>query len=89
MLEVNFGHRIKLLRRRLKWSQLHLELEANFCPGTISRLENNKINPSKETLFRIGAAMNLGSEDAMYLFGIDQLCEANKPQLQFEFKSSD
>ncbi len=85
MLEINFGQRIRDLRCKSKWSQLQLELEADFCPGTISRLENNKINPSKETLFRIGAALQLEVKDAIYLFGLDRLGIKVESQLPFEF----
>lgn len=62
---------LKILRQKHKISQMQLELQANLCLGTISRIENEKINPTKETLIRIAKALDLNADEILMLFGVD------------------
>ena len=39
--------------------------------GTISRIENGKVNPTKETLLTIAEELKLDSIETAYLLGID------------------
>ena len=66
-----FGQQVKNLRKKHGFSQLNLELKLGASTGTISRIENGKINPSKETLFRIAKVFNLTFGEVIILFGID------------------
>jgi DNA-binding XRE family transcriptional regulator len=64
------GELAREFRIRLNLSQLDLECIIDSPAGTISRLENNKINPQKETLHKLASALELSREETMELFGI-------------------
>lgn len=78
----NFGRRLKRLRLLNGYSQLRLEIEAEISPGTISKIEHGRVNPSKETLFRIGLALQLDLNGFLHLFGLDNLVST---QTDFSF----
>ncbi len=61
---------IKQLRKSRHVSQLELESLAQLCFGTVSRIENGKVNPTKETLLKIVEGLKLNDDEAMKLFGI-------------------
>ncbi len=63
------GKKIRHLRKISGLSQMQLEVAANAAPGSISRIENGKVNPSKETLNNIANALNLTPTVRSYLFG--------------------
>lgn len=65
------GQKIKYYRNRAGVSQLDLELEINTSPGRISKIENGKINPDKETVVSIAKALDLRSNEIASLFGIE------------------
>jgi transcriptional regulator with XRE-family HTH domain len=65
----SLGYKIRLYRRRAGLSQLNLEVLAGLSPGVISRMENDLINPTKETLVRVIKVLNLSNEEIVDLFG--------------------
>lgn len=67
---ITLGERIKNFRQRAGISQFNLEIEIGAAPGSLSRIEAGKVNPSKETLLRIINALNLKSFEAMTLFDL-------------------
>ncbi|MBD3363223.1 helix-turn-helix domain-containing protein [Candidatus Dojkabacteria bacterium] len=50
---------------------MELELEIGASPGSISRIENGKVNPTKETIINIARALKLDTYDIASLFGVD------------------
>ncbi len=68
---VSVGEKIRFFRLRSEMSQLELEANAELSPGTISKFENSVINPTKETLFKIGEVLNLDSKELAYLFEVN------------------
>lgn len=81
MSEISLGEKIKYYRLRAKKSQLDLELETGLSTGTISRIENGNINPTKETLSRVAEVLKLKPSEVAYLldlhiFSIYELIEA-------------
>lgn len=74
-IEIFFTHGniLRLLRKQRGISQLNLEAEARLSPGSISRIENNKTNPTKETLFKLAVILRLSGEEIVDLFAIKEL----------------
>ena len=70
-MQNNLGQKIKKFRKRAGMSQLELEAAIGASPGSISRMESGKVNPSKETLNEISNALNISSEEAASLHGIE------------------
>ncbi len=68
---LSVGQKIKNFRTQKKVSQSELELEANLSFGTVSRIENEVINPTKETLIKIVQALELLGHQAASLFDIN------------------
>ncbi len=60
---------LKKYRIERKMSQLELEVKADLPFGTVSRIENGKVNPSKETLLKISYTLKLQAKDFLYLSG--------------------
>lgn len=71
-----YGERIKTLRQSRGFSQLDIEMHCALAPGSISRLENSKTNPTKETLYRIALALKLSQQETIQLFAIDYILSA-------------
>lgn len=67
---ITLGEKIKYFRKRAGLSQLDLEVAIDASAGSISRIENNVINPTKETILDISDALNLHPIETAYLFGI-------------------
>lgn len=65
------GDKIKHFRKRAGFSQFQLELELGAAPGTISRIEAGKVNPTKETLLKIVDVLKLRSFEAAVLFNLE------------------
>lgn len=63
------GNKIRVFRKLNGMSQLDLELAINTSTGTISRIENNETNPSKETILRISKVLKINSLGLDYLIG--------------------
>lgn len=75
MQSINYGNKIKTLRKKAGITQLELELRINAAFGSISRIENGVTNPTKETLFLIAQALKLTLEETIYLFGFEILSQ--------------
>lgn len=71
MAEQTLGHKIKSFRKRAGYSQLDLEMEIGSSAGTISRIENGQVNPTKETLLNIASTLKLEATETAQLFNID------------------
>ena len=68
-----YGIRLRQMRKERSISQLELELASGLTHGTISRIETGKINPTKETLYKISYTLDLCTEEVIKLFCIDVL----------------
>ncbi len=69
--KLTLGEKIKFFRTQKKLSQSDLEIEGNISFGTISRIESGQINPTKETLAKIIAALDIKPNQAASLFDIN------------------
>jgi len=56
---MNFGEKIKLLRKENSWSQKELSKKINTDTRQISLYENNKVAPSADTIVRISKVFNV------------------------------
>ena len=65
------GQKIRNFRIRSGKSQMDLELEIGASAGSLSRIENGEVNPTKETLLKIIEVLNLVTIEAASLMGID------------------
>ena len=63
------GQRIRSFRKRAGLSQMNLELELESSPGSLSRIENGEVNPTKETLYKISDHLDLSNQERQYLYG--------------------
>ena|SRR3990172_1797236 len=72
------GKKIRYFRERVRLSQFDLEMELDASPGSISRIENGRVNPTKETLVKIAASLKLNDRESSYLYG--DLAEAATPK---------
>jgi transcriptional regulator with XRE-family HTH domain len=70
MTEQSLGQKIKKYRNRVKLTQLELELAINSAHGSISRIENDSVKPTKETLSKIAKALKLKSNEVADLLGL-------------------
>lgn len=71
LYEFNISNCAKLLKKYRKEkgiSQLGLEILAELNHGTISRIENEKTNPSKETLLKIASVLELKFQELLEFF---------------------
>ncbi len=71
--QVAIGRRLKHLRKQRELSQLELESATSSSPGSISRIENGKVNPTRETLESISNALQLNEREKKYVFGVSNL----------------
>lgn len=69
----DLGKKIKKFREEKGVSQLKLETTICTSSGRISKIENGKINPDKETIIDIAKALNLTTSQIASLFGIEVL----------------
>ena len=67
------GQKIRNFRKRANKSQMDLELEIGAAPGSLSRIENGEVNPTKETLMKIGDALQLNTTEIANLQNIEVL----------------
>jgi transcriptional regulator with XRE-family HTH domain len=67
----SLGQKIAYYRKRAGLSQLQLELEIAAGQGSISRIENGQVNPTKETLVNIIKVLNLNAFESADIFNID------------------
>ncbi|MDQ6985183.1 MAG: helix-turn-helix transcriptional regulator [Candidatus Dojkabacteria bacterium] len=73
------GHRLKSLRLLRQSSQVEIEMNARLSSSSLSRIEHNQINPSKETIFKIAEALDLTTREINYIVG-----GTANPPLEFE-----
>jgi transcriptional regulator with XRE-family HTH domain len=64
------GKKIKKYRRRANMSQMELELATDAAFGSISRIENGKVNPTKETLSKIAEILKIKPSEIGDLLGL-------------------
>lgn len=89
---MSLGNRIRFFRKRKGLSQFELETEINASPGVISRIENESINPTKETILKIAECLELNIREVDYLIGItskpvtEQEIELAKKEVSSYFK---
>lgn len=69
--DLTLGQKISNFRKRAGMSQLDLELEIGAGQGSISRIENDQVNPTKETIINIIKTLNLNAIESASLFNID------------------
>ena len=67
---IKYGTIIKKIRKKYGMSQFALECQAGFSYGSLSRIENGQVNPTKETLFKIASVLKLNRDEVIELFGI-------------------
>ena len=69
----SLGNKLKYFRNRAEVSQLELENEIGASPGSVSRIESGKTNPTRATLFKIIKALKLNRFEFDYLIGMTNL----------------
>ena len=72
MDELPLGRKIYVLREDRALSQTKLEVEAGLSFGTLSRIENGNINPTKETIIKIAQVLNLHDDEFNYLISLQK-----------------
>jgi len=65
----NIGQRLKYFRTRQNISQMDVELAIEASFGSISRIESDKVNPTKETIEKIVQFLKLKDNEIDYLVG--------------------
>lgn len=73
MDELTLGRKLYAFREERKISQTKVEVETGLSFGTISRIENGVINPTKETLHRISTCLSLDTFEFTYLLGFNAM----------------
>lgn len=63
------GKYLRMYRKERHVSQMELELKAGLAFGSVCRIENGKINPTKETLIKIAKALEFKPEEVLNLLG--------------------
>jgi len=71
MKSKSVGTKIKFLRNRARLSQLNLELQIQAAQGSISRIEKDDVNPTKETLLKIIQVLELPIHESIDLLGLN------------------
>jgi transcriptional regulator with XRE-family HTH domain len=69
-MSTNVGQYLKFLRLKSGYSQFDIEISTDISPGVLSRIENNKINPTKETIIKIADKLNLSTLEKTKLFNL-------------------
>lgn len=67
------GQKIRNFRLRAGKSQMDLELEIGASAGSISRIENGEVNPTKETLLKISNALQLNTVEIASIQNLELL----------------
>ena len=68
---MSLGQKIKTFRKRAGMSQFDLEVQLGASPGSLSRIENGEVNPTKETIIKIIEVLGLKTFEAGSLFNLD------------------
>lgn len=69
--ELTISEKVRFFRRRAGYSQLNLEAEADLSEGSISRIENENRNPTKETLAKIAKVLELDAKETAFLMDVN------------------
>lgn len=69
-MSATIGQKVKFFRTHRKMSQFDLELAIDASNGSISRIENDQTNPTKETLLDICNVLELNEKEKDYVIGI-------------------
>jgi len=85
---LTLGQIIKVFRNHIGISQLDLELKINAAAGSISRMETNKINPTKETLTKISKALDLTNYEMGMLYQYPDITTESLNILQTDLDST-
>src|SRR3990170_8386705 len=64
------GKKIRYFRERARLSQFDLEMELDASPGSISRIENGRVNPTKETILKISEVLKLKQNEKADLLNV-------------------
>lgn len=72
------GQKIEYYRKRAKMSQLDLEIAIGAGQGSISRIENDQVNPTKETIQKIIEILSLSAFEAGDIYNINIVDEFEK-----------
>lgn len=89
MDELSLGRKIYILREERKLSQSKLEVEAGLSFGTISRIENGVINPTKETIIKIAQNLKLNESEFGYLLNLRGLYHPNDLEIKDCIKTTE
>jgi transcriptional regulator with XRE-family HTH domain len=68
-MSILIGEKIKFFRERSGLGQYYFEEIVGIAHGSLSRIEKGKTNPTKETIHKIAAMLNLTNTEIMYLNG--------------------
>jgi transcriptional regulator with XRE-family HTH domain len=68
---MHVGNKIKEYRIRAGLSQMDAELRLGMAPGSLSRIENGKVNPTKETLLQMSEFFSLNAIETADLLGVE------------------
>jgi transcriptional regulator with XRE-family HTH domain len=71
MSEPILGAKIREFRQRAGMSQFDLELELGMSAGSLSRIENNQTNPTKETILNLIRVLDIKHSEASVLFNLN------------------
>lgn len=67
------GEKFRFYRNRAGISQVNLEQQVGFGLGTLSRIENDRMNPSKEVIFRFAKAINLQKHEIWDILNLENI----------------
>lgn len=83
--DITLGEKIRKYRLKSGISQFDLETMIETSSGSISRIENNIVSPTKETIKKISNALNLNTSEIADLFNLE--FQINKSNLEMYFNS--
>lgn len=73
MTQIDYSRKLRKARTHKVLSQFDVEIICGLPVGTVSRIENNRVNPSKETLLKIAKGLKLSCDETCELFGITEV----------------
>ncbi len=88
MKDLSLGEKIRNFRKRAGKSQFELETAIGAANGTVSRIESNEVNPTKETLLKVIDTLDLNILESVTLFGINPSNISNLLKLPKEILGS-
>lgn len=83
------GQKIRFFRDTKGVSQFTLELETGLSAGTISRIENDTVNPTKETILNITHCLQLNPFETMYVLDINHNDPSDEEMLKVKENMSE